>query len=146
MRVLVLHGPNLNLLGQREPEIYGDRTLDDVRGAMAVVASELDVELVDEMSQDEGALVDLIQGASGQGFAGAVINAGAFTHTSVAIRDTLRASGLRFVEVHLSNPLSRESFRHHSLLSDMAIGVVSGLGVHSYVLGLRGLVSVLRAQ
>jgi 3-dehydroquinate dehydratase-2 len=146
MRVLVLHGPNLNLLGQREPEIYGERTLDEVREAMGVVARELDVDLVDEVSQGEATLVDLIQGASAQGFAGAVINAGAFTHTSVALRDALRGSGLRFVEVHLSNPLARESFRHHSLLSDLAIGVVSGLGVHSYVLGLRGLVSVLRAQ
>jgi len=146
MRVLVLHGPNLNLLGQREPEIYGDRTLDEVREAMDVVAGELGVDLVDEVSQQEATLVDRIQCAAAEGFAGAVINAGAFTHTSVAIRDAIRASGLCFVEVHLSNPLARESFRHHSLLSDLAIGVVSGLGVHSYVLGLRGLVSVLRAQ
>jgi hypothetical protein len=87
MRVLVLHGPNLNLLGQREPEIYGERTLDEVREAMGVVARELDVDLVDEVSQGEATLVDLIQGASAQGFAGAVINAGAFTHTSVALRD-----------------------------------------------------------
>ena len=146
MRVLVLHGPNLNLLGQREPEVYGHRTLAQIEEAMKRVGEELTVELEHVQSQDEGELVTLIQGAAVRGFAGLVLNAGGFTHTSVAIRDALRASSVPFVEVHVSNPIARESFRRRSLLSDLAIGVISGLGVHSYSLGLRGLVAALRDQ
>ena len=146
MRVLVLHGPNLNLLGQREPEVYGHQTLEQVQEAMKVVGEELEVELEHHESQDEGALVARIQTASAKGFSGLVLNAGGFTHTSVAVRDALRATGVAFVEVHVSNPMARESFRHRSLLSDLAIGVISGLGVNSYSLGLRGLVAALRDQ
>ncbi len=146
MRVLVLHGPNLNLLGQREPEVYGHHTLAQVEEAMKRVGEELTVELEHVQSQDEGELVTLIQGATVRGFAGLVLNAGGFTHTSVAIRDALRASRVPFVEVHVSNPIARESFRRRSLLSDLAIGVISGLGVQSYSLGLRGLVAALRDQ
>ncbi len=152
MRLLVLHGPNLNLLGQREPGLYGSSTLAAIDAALEQQAAALGVELVCFQSNHEGGLVDRIQQAGGQagGQAGSqasdgiLINAAAYTHTSVAIRDALLAVALPFVEVHLSNTHAREPFRHRSLLADRALGVICGFGPTSYRLALEGLVAHLR--
>ena len=140
MTLLVLHGPNLNLLGTREPETYGHETLADVTSMLEAEASSLGVELQHFQSNSEGALVDRVQAAGAAGVAGVLINPAAYTHTSVALRDALAGVGLPFVEVHLSNVHAREPFRHKSLLADLALGQVVGFGTLSYVLGLRGLV------
>ena len=145
MRLLVLHGPNLNLLGQREPGLYGSSTLAAIDASLEQQAVELGVELACFQSNHEGALVDRIQAARGQ-CGGLMINAGAYTHTSVAIRDALLAVALPFVEVHLSNTHARERFRHRSLLADRALGVICGFGPTSYRLALEGLVAHLRAS
>lgn len=142
MRVLVVHGPNLNLLGSREPGVYGAETLGAIEERLRALAAEIGVELEFFQSNHEGALVDRIQAARGRAD-GILINPAAYTHTSVAIRDALLAVGLPFVEVHLSNVHAREPFRHRSLLSDRAVGVVLGFGPDSYLLGLRGLVAHL---
>lgn len=143
MRVGVLHGPNLNLLGRREPEVYGTDTLADVDAKMRDEASALGVEVESFQSNVEGVLVDWIQNAAGR-VDGFVVNAGAYTHTSVALRDALVGVGRPFVEVHLSNLQAREPFRHESLLAPKAVGAIMGFGVNSYRLGLQGLVSYLR--
>jgi 3-dehydroquinate dehydratase-2 len=143
MRLLVLHGPNLNLLGQREPGLYGSSTLAAIDAALEQRAEELGVELACFQSNHEGALVDRIQQAGACD--GILINAAAYTHTSVAIRDALLAVALPFVEVHLSNTHARERFRHRSLLADRALGVICGFGPTSYRLALEGLVAHLRA-
>jgi 3-dehydroquinate dehydratase-2 len=143
MKVAVVHGPNLNLLGQREPAIYGADTLAEVDEALAMVGRELGAEVVSFQSNSEGALVDHVQSIAG-GVDGFVVNAGAYTHTSVALRDALVGVNRPFVEVHLSNVHAREPFRHRSFLSDRAVGVVAGFGVDSYLFGLRGLVSHLK--
>ena len=142
MRIAVVHGPNLNLLGQREPAIYGTETLADVNEALTRLGRELGAEVEVFQSNSEGALVDHVQsvGTSVDGF---VVNAGAYTHTSVALRDALVGVARPFVEVHLSNVHAREEFRRHSFLSDRAVGVVAGFGVQSYLFGLRGIVSHL---
>ncbi len=145
MRVLVLHGPNLNLLGGREPDVYGTATLAAIEASLVSLGRELGVDLEFFQSNHEGALVDRIQQAAGR-FHGILINPAAYTHTSVALRDALVAVGLPFVEVHLSNIHAREPFRRRSLLSDRAVGVVTGFGPHSYALGLRGLVHHLRGR
>ena len=145
MRVAVVHGPNLQLLGRREPEVYGRSTLEDINAALQTLASELDVSLESFQSNAEGDILDFL-GASADRVDGFIVNAAALTHTSVALRDGLLATGLPFVEVHLSNTAARESFRNESMLSSVARGVVFGFGVHSYLLGLRGLVSVLRSE
>lgn len=145
LRVLVLHGPNLNLLGRREPALYGGVRFDDVCAGLDTLAAELGVELEQQQSNHEGVLVDLVQGAPGR-VDGALINAGAYTHTSIALRDALLGTGLSFVEVHVSNVYAREPFRHRSLLADIAAGVVVGFGADSYLLGLRGLVDALRRR
>lgn len=149
MRLLVLHGPNLNLLGQREPGLYGSSTLAAIDAALEQHAAALGVELACFQSNHEGALVDRIQQAVGQAGSpasdGILINAAAYTHTSVAIRDALLAVALPFVEVHLSNTHAREAFRHRSLLADRALGVICGFGPTSYRLALEGLVAHLRA-
>ena len=139
MRILVLNGPNLNLLGTREPEIYGATTLDDIRRELERLGAELGAAIDFFQSNHEGALVDRIQQAIGEAD-GILINPAAYTHTSVALRDALVATGLPFVEVHLSNVHAREPFRHRSLLVDRAAGQVVGFGPASYFLGLRGLV------
>ena len=148
MRLLLLNGPNLNLLGQREPGLYGATTLAGIEDDLQERAAALAVELACFQSNHEGALVDRIQAAgAGAGRCdGVMINAGAFTHTSVAIRDALLGVAIPFVELHLSNVYAREPFRHHSFLADRAIGVVSGFGAASYRLALEGLVGHLRAQ
>lgn len=144
MKVAVVHGPNLNLLGQREPSIYGAATLAEVDRSLVALGGELGVEVLPFQSNGEGALVDHIQRVAAE-VDGYVVNAGAYTHTSVALRDALVAVGRPFVEVHLSNVHARERFRHHSYLSDRAVGVVAGFGLESYLSGLRGLVAHLRA-
>ena len=142
MRVAVLHGPNLRLLGRREPEVYGYTTLDEVDERVRALAHELSVEVESFHSNSEGALIDFIEAASPR-VEGFVINAGALTHTSIALRDCLVGVARPFVEVHLSNTAAREPFRHHSYLSPVAGGVVYGFGPESYLLGLRGLVALI---
>lgn len=138
----VLHGPNLNRLGEREREHYGDVTLGEVEEALGRRAEELGVELVSIQSNSEGELIDWVQSHAPE-VVGWVVNAGGLTHTSVALRDALVASERPFVEVHLSNVAARESFRERSLLADAAAGVVMGFRARSYVLGLEGLLSRL---
>lgn len=143
LKVLVVHGPNLNLLGTRESSHYGQLTLAQINDRLAALACELGIELETFQHNYEGALVDKIQQCPQNGIAGLVVNPAAYGHTSIALRDALLAVGLPFVEVHISNVYKRESFRHQTFLSDIAAGVVVGLGADSYLLGLRGLLSIL---
>lgn len=136
-KVLVLHGPNLNLLGTREPQTYGHTTLADINDALARRAAEAGIALDTYQSNHEGALVDRVQAARGEGVDFIVINPAAYTHTSVALRDALAGVAIPFVEVHLSNVHRREPFRHHSYFSDQAIGVICGLGWQGYLLALE---------
>lgn len=138
----MLHGPNLNLVGTREPTIYGRTTLADIDAQLLQLATELGVTVTTFQSNSEGQLVDRIQAARGS-TAAIVINAGAYTHTSVAIRDALLAAELPVVEVHLSNTYKREAFRHRSLIADIAVGQVVGFGADSYLLGLRAAAGLL---
>lgn len=140
--ILVLHGPNLNMLGTREPEVYGSQTLADINGGLDKLAKELGWAVETFQSNGEGELVSRIQDASSRN-AGIVFNPGAYTHTSVAIRDAVLSCGLPVVEVHLSNIHRREEFRHRSLIADVAVGQVLGFGATSYALGLRALVGLL---
>jgi 3-dehydroquinate dehydratase-2 len=130
--LLLINGPNLNLLGSREPEVYGATTLAEVEQAAVVQAQGAGARLAHFQSNHEGELIDRIHAARGEGVTAIVINPGAFTHTSVALRDALAGVAIPFVEVHISNVHKRESFRHHSYLSDIAAGVVCGLGVDGY--------------
>ncbi|WP_348231422.1 MULTISPECIES: type II 3-dehydroquinate dehydratase [Cyanophyceae] len=141
--VLVLHGPNLNLLGLREPGIYGYLTLDEINHLLEQEGQTLQAKLSIIQSNHEGVLVDAIQNALGQ-HQGILINAGAYTHTSVAIRDAIAAVNLPTVEVHLSNIYRREAFRHHSYIAPVAIGQISGFGSQSYLLGLQALIHYLK--
>jgi 3-dehydroquinate dehydratase II len=141
-RILVLHGPNLNLLGTREPGVYGSTTLQGINSSLAELASELGVEIRTLQSNHEGDLVDAIQGALADCHA-ILINPAAYTHTSVAIRDAVAATALPTVEVHLSNIHAREAFRTGSYLAPIAVGQICGFGPESYLLGLRALVSRL---
>ena len=134
--ILILHGPNLNLLGEREPEIYGHTTLAEIDRQLAALATELGVHLESFQSNHEGELIDRIQAARGR-IGAIVVNAAGLTHTSVALRDALAASGVPVVEVHLSNVHRRERFRHRSLVAGVATGQILGFGVDSYLLGLR---------
>jgi 3-dehydroquinate dehydratase-2 len=143
MRIAVLNGPNLNLLGTREPEVYGRTTLAALEQQVRDEAGRLGVTLSWYQTNHEGAFVDAIQGLRGQA-EGALINAAAFTHTSLAIRDAMLAVRVPFVEVHLSNIFAREAERRHSRLADLAIGIVAGFGPQGYLLGLQGLVTTLR--
>lgn len=135
-RILVLNGPNLNLLGSREPEIYGSQTLPEIVGALQARAAALGVELVHYQSNHEGALIDRVQAAREDGTDAIVINPGGLAHTSVSLRDALVAVEIPFVEVHLTNIHRRESFRHTSFLSDVAHGVICGLGPDGYGMAL----------
>jgi 3-dehydroquinate dehydratase II len=141
-RVLVVHGPNINLIGTREPSIYGRDTLGEIEQRLERLAKQLGVRLETFQSNSEGQIVDRIQAAR-QSTDAIVINAGGYTHTSVAIRDALLALDIPVVEVHLSNPYRREPFRHRSLLADIAVGQIVGFGAASYLLGLRAAVGVL---
>ncbi|PHX53780.1 type II 3-dehydroquinate dehydratase [Tychonema bourrellyi FEM_GT703] len=143
LNILVLHGPNLNLLGQREPGVYGSATLNDINQLLEQEALALQVKAYIQQSNHEGVLVDAIHSMLGQ-YQGLLINAGAYTHTSVAIRDAIAAVNLPAVEVHLSNIYRREAFRHHSFIAPVAIGQISGFGSDSYRLGLQALVSHLK--
>ena len=143
MHLLLLNGPNLNLLGQREPGIYGSGTLASIEDGLRQEATTAGAELECFQSNFEGALVERIHQAMGTS-QGVLINAGAYTHTSIALRDALLGVAIPYVELHLSNTHARESFRHRSLLADKAIGVVSGFGAMSYSLALQGLIDHLR--
>ena len=143
--IAVLNGPNLNLLGEREPDVYGRTSLAEIERATRERARALGVECSWVQTNHEGELVEAIQGLKGRSD-GAVINAAAFTHTSLAVRDALLAVRVPFVEVHLSNIFAREPERRHSLLADIAVGVVTGFGPDSYRLGLEGIVGYLKAR
>ena len=143
-KVLVLHGPNLNLLGTREPQTYGHTTLADINDALAKRAAAAGIGLDTFQSNHEGALVDRVHAARGEGVDLVIINPAAFTHTSVALRDALSAVGIPFIEVHLSNPYAREMFRRHSYFADLAVGVIAGFGAESYYHALEVAISRLR--
>ncbi len=145
MHIAVVNGPNLNLLGVREPALYGSATLADIEGAVRERARALGVEIGWLQSNHEGALVEAIQALRGRAD-GALINAAAYTHTSIAVRDAVLVAGVPFVEVHLTNIWGREEERRKSLLADLAVGVVAGFGQNSYLLGLEGLVKWLKAR
>ncbi|HEX9020985.1 MAG TPA: type II 3-dehydroquinate dehydratase [Nitrospirota bacterium] len=136
MKILIIHGPNLNLLGKREPEIYGTFTLDDINGRLASLAAELGVEVSFFQSNHEGELVQKIHDAMNV-FQALVINPGAYTHTSVALRDAISSTGIPTVEAHISNIYKREEFRKHSYISGVAVGQITGFGADSYLLALR---------
>ena len=144
MDLLLVNGPNLNLVGKREPSIYGAQTLDDIQKELITLAHELDVGLKFFQSNSEGEMIDCIQNSVGS-IDGILINAGAYTHTSIALRDALLGVNIPYVEVHLSNIYSREEFRHKSFLSDKALGLVCGFGANSYRLALEGIVSYLKS-
>ncbi len=144
MQILVLHGPNLNLLGEREESHYGAMRLSEINEQIVVCAKENGAEVTTFQSNSEGTLVDHIQQAKASGVDAIVINAAAYTHTSIAIRDALLAVKIPAVEVHLSNIYSRETFRHRSLLADIVIAQVSGFGPQSYILGLMGIMHHLK--
>lgn len=145
-QILVLHGPNLNLLGTREPEHYGRVTLSDINKALVEMAESAGAELEAFQSNHEGALIERIHAAREQGVQAIIINPAAYTHTSVALRDALAGVAIPFVEVHLSNVHAREPFRHHSYFSDLAIGVICGLGHEGYRLALQYLLNKLSFQ
>jgi len=145
VKVTVLNGPNLNLLGKREPEIYGRATLAEIEAACRERGAQLGIELVWHQTNHEGEFVGHVQALS-DGADGALVNAAAFTHTSIAVRDALLAVRVPFVEVHLSNIFAREPERRHSLIADLAVGIVSGFGPDSYLLGLEALVRHLRGR
>lgn len=142
-RILVLHGPNLNLLGQREPEVYGRQTLADIDMELAGLAEELNLAIDTFQSNHEGDLIDRIHASENNGFSGIIINPGGLTHTSVALRDAISAIELPVIEAHLSNIHARESFRNHSYVAGVVVGQISGFGAASYLLALRGLAAHL---
>ena len=147
MKILIINGPNLNFLGKREPDIYGSNTLEDINAVLEKESASLskDIKLEFFQSNSEGEIVSKIQDAFEE-FNGIIINPAAYTHTSVAIRDALLSTGITTVEVHISNIFKREEFRHKSYVSGVSVGVVSGFGINSYVLGLRGIFETLKSH
>jgi 3-dehydroquinate dehydratase-2 len=143
VKILVIHGPNINMLGLREPNTYGSATLSDIDSSLRTLADELEIDIDIVQSNLEGALVIAIQEALSKKIDGILINPAAFGHTSIAIRDALLAVNLPFVEIHISNTYAREEFRQKSYLSDIATGVIIGFGPSGYLIGLRGLVQIL---
>lgn len=139
-KILILNGPNLNLLGTRQPEIYGKLTLAQIEKRVRALAKELAVEIDFRQSNNEGELVTWIQQAAGK-FAAIVINPAAYTHTSLAMRDAISAVGIPTIEIHISNIHKREQFRHHSFIAEVAVGQIAGFGLDSYLLGLRAAVA-----
>ncbi len=142
-KVLVVHGPNLNMLGKRETSVYGNAALDEINDAVRLLAKGLDVDVTLVQSNSEGKLIDIIHEAS-DAYDAIVINPGGYTHTSVALRDAIAAVAIPTIEVHMSNIYKREEFRRHSYISPVAAGQISGFGVNSYLLGLRAAVEVVR--
>jgi len=145
IHIVVLNGPNLNLLGTREPGIYGSATLGDIERDVRARAAQLDVEPTFVQSNHEGELVDAVQRLKGTAD-GAIVNLGAYTHTSLALRDAFLATPIPFVEVHLSNLFKREPQRHHSVTADLAVGMISGFGARGYVMALDALTAILAQQ
>jgi 3-dehydroquinate dehydratase-2 len=145
MRILLVNGPNLNMLGRRQPEIYGSMTLQDIVDKVTARAKELGVEIAAFQANSEGAIVDFLQ-ENGPGADGVLINAGALTHYGLALRDTFEAIQKPFVEVHISNIHAREEFRHHSVLADIAVAQVAGLGWRGYIAALDALVGILKER
>lgn len=145
LRILVLHGPNLNLLGQREPEIYGHADLATIEAELQAIGFDMGALMDSRQSNHEGQLVDWLHEARGDSD-GILINAAAYTHTSIALRDAIAACRLPCVEVHLSNTAAREAFRRESMIAPVCVGMVQGFGANSYALGLRGLIDYLRAR
>ena len=143
-KILVIHGPNLNLLGSREPDVYGSDTLASIDQALTQLAAQHDIELETFQSNVEGEIVGRIQQAGSDQIQYIIINPAAFTHTSIAIRDAFLASNVSFIEVHLSNVHAREDFRKHSFLSDIAVGVISGFGKNSYLLAFEAAVNLCK--
>ena len=145
MDLLLVNGPNLNLVGTREPSIYGSQTLEDIQEELLGLANKLDAKLKFFQSNSEGEMIDYIQNSGGS-IDGILINAGAYTHTSIALRDALLGVAVPYVEVHLSNIYAREEFRHKSFLADKALGLVCGFGPNSYQLALKGIVCYLQSS
>ncbi|HBG60984.1 MAG: type II 3-dehydroquinate dehydratase [Omnitrophica WOR_2 bacterium GWF2_38_59] len=145
-KILLIHGPNLNLLGQREKGIYGETTLEEINEKLKSIAKDKNVELLILQSNHEGEIVDIIGQSKKNDIKAILINPAAYTHTSVAIRDAIAAVNIPAVEVHLSNIYSREDFRHTSLIAPVAYGQISGFGVESYVLGLNAIISLIEKQ
>lgn len=144
MKILILNGPNLQLLGTREPGIYGSDTLDSIMAEAKQLAGELQISVEDFQSDSEGELVTRIGNARRDGFDGIILNAAAYTHTSIALRDALSAAALPAIEVHLSNTASREEFRHKSMIAPVCTGVIAGFGKDSYLLALRAMAAVIK--
>lgn len=140
--IYILNGPNLNLLGMREPEIYGADTLDDIAARLDDQAREAGAEIDFRQSNHEGHLIDWLHEASAQGAKAVILNAGAFTHTSVALYDAIKAISVPVIEVHISNPHAREEFRHHSFVSPVASGIIVGFGTHGYALALDAALAI----
>lgn len=146
MKILILHGPNLNLLGHREPKIYGHETLANMMDTVRAEASAVDVEVESRQSNDEGEIITSIQEASQNNVDGIILNPAAYTHTSIALRDAIKGSGVPCVEVHISNTHAREPFRHKSVTAGVCVGQIQGFGGFGYVLALRGLVEYLKVR
>ena len=144
-KILVIHGPNLNMLGKRETDVYGNATLDEINNAVKLLAKELGADVSFFQSNSEGKLIDIIHEAAGA-YDAIVINPGGYTHSSVALRDAIAAVTIPAVEVHMSNIYGREEFRHHSFISPVAAGQISGFGVNSYLLGFRAAVEIVRSK
>ncbi len=144
MKILLINGPNLNMLGTREPEIYGSLSLADIEAQMQIIAKAESVEMVSFQSNAEHKIIDRIQAASSDSTNFILINPAAFTHTSVAIRDALASVQIPFIEIHLSNPHAREAFRKHSYFSDLAVGIIAGFGVDSYLMALASAIKKLQ--